>query len=43
MAKLKHTQFYNTLVNRNFITPKALVTIELLTIELLATYALAHG
>jgi len=42
MSKLKNTQFYNALVSKNLITPQALMTIEILTIELLATYALAH-
>ena len=42
MSKLKNTHFYNALVSRNLITPQALMTIEILTIELLASYALAH-
>ncbi len=42
MAKLINPQFYKALVSRNFITPQALMTIEIITIELLATYALAH-
>ena len=42
MLILKNTKFYKTLTVRNFITPQSLMAIELLTIELLATYALAY-
>lgn len=42
MLKLRNSLFYNSVLSKNFITPQALMTIELITIELLATYALAH-